>query len=68
MKAPPMCATNHDGTCAAVLSRSKTQPAGFEAKLVCDSCNEVVKVVGFVEHTVNPVLAAIAPEALERAA
>lgn len=63
-----MCAHNHNGTCAAVLSRSATQPELFEAKLVCDSCDTVVRVIGFVEHTITPVLVATTPEALERAA
>jgi hypothetical protein len=56
-----MCTDNHNGTCAAILSRSKTQPGGFVAELVCDSCNEVVRVIGFVEHTINPALVASTP-------
>ncbi len=63
-----MCAHNHDGTCAAVLSRSATQPELFEARLVCDSCDAVVRIIGFVEHAIAPALEASAPEALERAA
>jgi hypothetical protein len=46
-----MCANDHDGTCTAILSRSKTQPNRLVAKLVCESCNEVVETLGFVEHT-----------------
>jgi hypothetical protein len=63
-----MCAHNHNGTCAAVLSRSATQPELFEAKLVCDSCDAVVRVIGVVEHTIAPVLVATGPGALEQAA
>jgi hypothetical protein len=39
----------------AILSRSKTQPDRLVAKLVCESCDEVVKILGFVEHTLGPV-------------
>ncbi len=63
-----MCAINHDGTCAAVLSRDTARPGQFVAKLVCESCDEVIRVICCVEHTVTPILAAGVPEALERVA
>jgi hypothetical protein len=50
-----MCANDHDGTCTAMLSRSKTQPNRLVAKLVCESCDEVVKILGVVEHTLGSV-------------
>ena len=50
-----VCANDHDGTCTAILSRSKTQSDRLVAKLVCESCDEVVKILGFVEHTLGPV-------------
>jgi hypothetical protein len=50
-----VCVNDHDGTCTAVLSRSKTQPDRLVAKLVCESCDEVVKILGFVEHTLGSV-------------
>jgi len=48
-----VCANDHDGTCTAILSRSKTQSDRLVAKLVCESCDEVVKILGFVEHTLG---------------
>jgi hypothetical protein len=51
-----MCPTDHDATCTAVLTQSKTGPRGLVASLVCESCNQVIKVIGFVEHTVEPVI------------
>jgi len=50
-----VCANDHDGTCTAVLSHSETQPDRLMAKLVCESCEEVVKILGFVEHTLGSV-------------
>lgn len=50
-----VCANDHDGTCTAILSRSKTQSDRLVAKLVCESCDEVVKILGFVEHTLDAV-------------
>lgn len=48
-----MCANDHDGACTAMLSRSKTHPNQLVATLVCESCDEVVKILGFVEHTIG---------------
>jgi hypothetical protein len=62
-----MCANDHDGTCTAILSRSKTQPNRLVAKLVCESCNEVVETLGFVEHTPTHAPTSISPH-LKRAA
>ncbi len=62
-----MCANDHDGTCTAVLSRSKTQPNRLVAKLVCESCEEVVKILGFVEHTLGSV-PTLMPHDLKRVA
>jgi hypothetical protein len=50
-----VCANDHDGTCTAILSRSKTQSDRLVAKLVCESCDEVVKILGFVEHMLGSV-------------
>lgn len=51
-----MCATQHDGTCTGVLARSESQPDALVMSLVCESCNEVVSVLGSLEHTFSPVL------------
>ena len=49
-----MCTNDHNGTCTAVLSRNETQPDRLlTASLVCESCGEVVKILGFVEHTLG---------------
>ena len=53
MEAIAVCANDHDGTCTAILSRSETQPDRLVAKLVCESCDEVVRILGFVEHTLG---------------
>jgi hypothetical protein len=50
-----MCANDHDGTCTVILSRSQTQSDRLVAKLVCESCDEVVEILGFVEHTLGSV-------------
>jgi len=62
-----MCANDHDGTCTAMLSRSKTQPNRLVAKLVCESCDEVVKILGFVEHTLGSVSTLIPHESKKAA-
>jgi hypothetical protein len=54
-----VCANDHDGTCTAILSRSRTQPDWLVARLVCESCDEVVKILGFVEHTLGSVRALV---------
>ena len=48
-----MCANDHDGTCTAILSRSETRSDQLTASLVCESCGEVVKILGVVEHTLG---------------
>jgi len=48
-----MCANDHDGTCTAILSRGNTESDRLMASLVCESCGEVVKILGFVEHTLD---------------
>jgi len=50
-----VCANDHYGTCTAILSRSKTQSDRLVAKLVCESCDEVVKVLGSAEYTLGSV-------------
>jgi hypothetical protein len=52
------CTGQHDGTCTGVLARSDTRPDELVMRLVCESCNEVVSVLGSLEHTVSPVLQA----------
>lgn len=51
-----MCTGHHDGTCTGILSRSESQPNALVMSLVCESCNEVVSVLGSLEHTVSPML------------
>lgn len=67
-----MCATNHDGTCEAVLSRDTQHAGRLIATLVCQQCSETLRVLGVYEYQVQPALiqpALIQPElALEMAA
>jgi hypothetical protein len=56
-----MCPTNHNATCTAVLSRTHERPGGLVASLVCESCNEVLQEIGFVDHTLDPILALASP-------
>jgi hypothetical protein len=58
-----MCTDHHDGTCTGIMSRSKTKSGHLTMTLVCETCNEVVKALGSVEHTFNPVLGVTSPEA-----
>jgi hypothetical protein len=62
-----MCTANHDATCTAVLSYSPSRPEGLTASLVCEHCDEVVRVIGFLRHTVNPILRDLGPQALRAA-
>ncbi len=48
-----VCANDHDGTCTAILSRGNAESDQLTASLVCESCGEVVKILGFVEHTLG---------------
>lgn len=57
-----MCPTNHNATCTAVLSHAEDRPGGLIARLVCESCNEVLQVIGFVEHHLEPILTIASPE------
>jgi hypothetical protein len=52
-----MCTGHHDGTCTGTLSRSESQPDALIMSLVCERCNQVVSVLGSLEHTVSPLLA-----------
>jgi hypothetical protein len=56
-----MCTDHHDGTCTGILSRSKTQADHLTMTLVCESCNEVIRTLGSVEYTLNPVLRVSSP-------
>jgi hypothetical protein len=56
-----MC-SDHDGTCTGILSRSKAQEGHLSMTLVCESCSEVVRELGSVEHTLNPVLDVSSPD------
>jgi hypothetical protein len=58
-----MCTDHHDGTCTAVLSRSKKQAGHLTMTVVCEACSEVVRVLGSVEHTFEPLLEVASPEA-----
>lgn len=51
-----MCSNHHDGTCTAVLARSRTVADRLEMKLVCESCGAVLKVIGSLDHKVEPLL------------
>jgi hypothetical protein len=51
-----MCTNDHDATCTAFLSRSDDQPEHLVASLRCETCDQVVKVIGVVEHTFAPLL------------
>jgi hypothetical protein len=62
-----VCANDHYGTCTAILSRGKTQSDRLVAKLVCESCEEVVKVLGFFEYTLGSVPTLVSRD-LKRAA
>jgi hypothetical protein len=62
-----VCTNDHNGTCTAILSRSLGHPDRFVASLVCESCKEVVKIIGFVEHTLGSVPTLVEHD-LERAA
>jgi hypothetical protein len=57
-----MCTDHHDGTCTGILSRSKTQAGHLTMKLICESCNEVIRTLGSVEYTLNPVLGVTSPD------
>jgi hypothetical protein len=57
-----MCATNHDGTCSAVLSRNLKRPGQLIATLTCEHCNETLEVLDVYEYQVQPVDLKPAPE------
>jgi hypothetical protein len=56
-----MCNNHHDGTCTAVLTRSEIQPNQLVMMLVCESCDEIVKVMGSFEHAFKPLIEAVMP-------
>jgi len=62
-----VCTDDHNATCTAVLSRSTTNPDRLVASLVCERCDEVVKVLGFVDHTLGAAPTLVEQD-LERAA
>lgn len=49
-----------------MLARSETEPSRLVMSLVCERCNEVVCVIGSIEHTIAPVLVDCAAPAPQR--
>lgn len=62
-----MCTDHHDGTCSGVLARSQTEPGRLVMSLVCESCSQVVKALGTIEHTFAPLLGVASPQGSEAA-